>query len=360
MTIPFNPTPIDFSALAGIGQNIGGALGQHNLGTAMQGAIGPDGTYDYNKMISVLAGRNPMLAAKLATQRLETEADNEYRRGMLAISQHNATKPPPGDFRADPYGRIYDGNTGEYVGGGGGQQQAGGSPTNPNWFPTRNQDEAKAGSHYKTAATANAELNAMGNVPASDSGVSSVASGIADQSGDGILGMFAHSFTSANRQKFKNSASALINAFNRRDSGATINANEWRNAKELYIPVPGDDADTVKLKASRRKAKLDSIAGEAGPMFDPSAAVSEPSPTQEAAAPAAPAQSLAPPIPVQTSTVRPDGTVVPPTEASAVSAVPGVTRDPRGPYNGPLTEGTIITDGQQRLIKRGGKWVPVQ
>jgi hypothetical protein len=52
MTIPYNPTPIDFSALAGIGQNIGGALGQHNLGTAMRdsGAIGPDGTLDYNKM----------------------------------------------------------------------------------------------------------------------------------------------------------------------------------------------------------------------------------------------------------------------------------------------------------------------
>jgi hypothetical protein len=315
MPVQYNPQTIDFSALAGIGQNIGGALGQHNLGTAMQSAIGPNGEYDYDKMISVLAGRNPMAAAKLATERLETEADNEYRRGMLEVSRFNAMKPPAGDYRADPYGRIYDGNTGQYVGGGG-SQQVGGSPTNPNWHPTRNQDEAKAGSHYKTGAAANAELTSMGNVPASDSGVSSVASGVADNSGDGILGMFAHSFTSANRQKFKNSATAFINSINRRDSGATVNANEWRTAKQLYIPVPGDDAETVALKAQRRKAKLDSIAGEAGPMFDPSAAAPEPIPT---AAPA-PAQTLAPPTPVQTSTVRPDGTVVPPTEASAAPA----------------------------------------
>jgi hypothetical protein len=111
----------------------------------------------------------------------------------------------------------------------------------------------------------------------------------------------------------------------------------------------------VALKAQRRKAKLDSIAGEAGPMFDPSAAAPEPIPTADPA----PAQTLAPPTPVQTSTVRPDGTVVPPTEATA-SAVPGVTRDPRGPYNGPLPEGTVINNGEQRLVKRGGKWVPVQ
>jgi hypothetical protein len=67
MTIPYNPTPIDFSALAGIGQNIGGAIGQHNLGTAMRdsGAIGPDGTINYNKMVAVLAERRPDMAAKL-------------------------------------------------------------------------------------------------------------------------------------------------------------------------------------------------------------------------------------------------------------------------------------------------------
>jgi hypothetical protein len=96
MAVAYQPTRIDFSDLAGIGQNLGGALGQHNLGTAMQGAIGPDGTYDYNKMISVLAGRRPDLAATLATRKSETDADNEYRRGMLTIAQNKALQPMPG------------------------------------------------------------------------------------------------------------------------------------------------------------------------------------------------------------------------------------------------------------------------
>jgi hypothetical protein len=356
MPVQYNPQTIDFSALAGIGQNIGGALGQHNLGTAMQDAMGPDGkTPDFNKMVSVLAGRGqPLAVAKLLTEQMQAEALGAYR--MAEANTPN--------YQSDPYGRLFDSKSGNPPpgrGGGGGDPgnlaPGPGGSVNPHWYTTRNQDEAKAGSHYKTGAAANAELDAAGNVPAGDSSVSAFASGLAGgPTGEGMTGAVVNSFVSAKRQQFKNSAEAFINAINRRDSGATINASEWRNAEELYIPKSGDDPETVKLKALRRKRKLESIAGEAGPMFDPSAAAPEPIPT---AAPAT-AQTLAPPTPVQTSTVRPDGTVVPPTEASAVSAVPGVTRDPRGPYNGPLPENTVINDGQQRLIKRNGKWVPYQ
>jgi hypothetical protein len=69
MPVQYNPQTIDFSALAGIGQSLGGALGQHNLGTALKGAVGPNGEYDYNKMISILAERKPELAAKMATSK---------------------------------------------------------------------------------------------------------------------------------------------------------------------------------------------------------------------------------------------------------------------------------------------------
>jgi hypothetical protein len=74
MAVAFNPATIDFSALAGIGQNIGGAIGQHNLSTAMRdsGAIGADGTLDYNKMVAVLAERRPELAAKLVASQQDT------------------------------------------------------------------------------------------------------------------------------------------------------------------------------------------------------------------------------------------------------------------------------------------------
>jgi hypothetical protein len=85
MTIAFNPTPIDFSSLSNLGQNIGGALGQHNLGTAMQGAMGPDGkTPDFQKMIAVLAGRGQhVAAAKLLTEQMQADALAGYRRDSL-------------------------------------------------------------------------------------------------------------------------------------------------------------------------------------------------------------------------------------------------------------------------------------
>jgi hypothetical protein len=90
MTIPYNPTPIDFSALAGIGQGLGGALGQHNLGTAMRdsGAIGPDGTLDYNKMVAVLAERRPELAAKMAAA--QQDAANRYGHNLVFDANGNA------------------------------------------------------------------------------------------------------------------------------------------------------------------------------------------------------------------------------------------------------------------------------
>jgi hypothetical protein len=65
MPVQYNPTPIDFSALAGIGQNIGQGYQRRALANDMQGAIGPDGTIDYNKAISVLMQRNPIAAMKL-------------------------------------------------------------------------------------------------------------------------------------------------------------------------------------------------------------------------------------------------------------------------------------------------------
>jgi hypothetical protein len=96
MPVAYNPTPIDFSALAGIGQDIGQGYQRRDLAEQMKGAIRPDGIYDYDKMIAAIAGKNPIVAAQLATRKAETDADNEYRRGMLAISQHKANQPMPG------------------------------------------------------------------------------------------------------------------------------------------------------------------------------------------------------------------------------------------------------------------------
>jgi hypothetical protein len=102
MAIAFNPTPINFGALSEMGQNIGGALGQHNLGTAMQGAM-TNGVYDYDKMIGVLAGRMPLAAAKLATEKMQADAIAQYRRDMLAPEP---VQPTPEMRNAEHFGGM--------------------------------------------------------------------------------------------------------------------------------------------------------------------------------------------------------------------------------------------------------------
>jgi hypothetical protein len=106
MPVQYNPQTIDFSALAGIGQNIGGALGQHNLGTAMQDAM-TNGVYDYDKMISVLAGRRPLAAAELATEKLKADALAQYRRDSLAPEP---MQPTPEMRNAEHFGNMPEGD----------------------------------------------------------------------------------------------------------------------------------------------------------------------------------------------------------------------------------------------------------
>jgi hypothetical protein len=66
MPVQYNPTPINFSALAGIGEDIGQGYQRRALAEDMKGAIGPDGTMNYDKMVAAIAGRRPELAAKMA------------------------------------------------------------------------------------------------------------------------------------------------------------------------------------------------------------------------------------------------------------------------------------------------------
>lgn len=83
MPVAYNPTPIDFGMLAGIGQQLGQGYQRRRLAEEMKSAIGPDGTYDYNKMISVIMGRDPVLGAKLATDKAQADALGEYRAESL-------------------------------------------------------------------------------------------------------------------------------------------------------------------------------------------------------------------------------------------------------------------------------------
>jgi hypothetical protein len=76
--MPYVPQNINFGALSDMGQNLGGALGQHNFGSAMQGAM-TNGKPDYNKMIAVLQERKPLAAAKM----VQDQANNNSALGLM-------------------------------------------------------------------------------------------------------------------------------------------------------------------------------------------------------------------------------------------------------------------------------------
>lgn len=77
---------------------------------------------------------------------------------------------------------------------------------------------------------------------------------------------------SGDRQKFEQAERDFINAILRRESGAVISEEEFANARQQYIPQPGDDADTVAQKKSSRERALASMQREGGPFYKPKGA----------------------------------------------------------------------------------------
>ena len=74
---------------------------------------------------------------------------------------------------------------------------------------------------------------------------------------------------SAEFQQYDQASRNLINAVLRRESGAAISQSEFDNAKRQYLPQPGDDPETLKLKAQNRKRQKDALAAGAGRAYTP-------------------------------------------------------------------------------------------
>jgi hypothetical protein len=83
MAIAYNPSHINFSALGQMGENVGQGLGHYNLGTAMKGAM-VNGKPDYNKMMAVMQERQPVLAAKMATEQASNNSALDMMKFGLA------------------------------------------------------------------------------------------------------------------------------------------------------------------------------------------------------------------------------------------------------------------------------------
>ena len=97
-----------------------------------------------------------------------------------------------------------------------------------------------------------------------------------------------NSLVSEEFQQHMQSERDFINAVLRRESGAAISPSEFENARQQYIPQPGDGEKVLAQKARNRESVLNSLIREAGPTYKPS----EPSGSTAAPTSAPPASAL--------------------------------------------------------------------
>jgi hypothetical protein len=81
-----------------------------------------------------------------------------------------------------------------------------------------------------------------------------------------ILG---NTFVSPEFQLHQQSERNFINAVLRRESGAAINPDEFVQARQQYIPQPGDSPQVLAEKAKNRETVLAGMIREAGPGYKP-------------------------------------------------------------------------------------------
>ncbi len=79
--------------------------------------------------------------------------------------------------------------------------------------------------------------------------------------------LVGNSLVSDDYQSFSQSQRDFINAILRRESGAVISPDEFKNARKQYFPQPGDSDKTLAQKAANRELAASGIARGAGPAY---------------------------------------------------------------------------------------------
>lgn len=94
MPVAYNPTPIDFSALANLGQ-IPERLRMRGLRNQFaSGKFIKDGVLDYPALVQALGAADPMAGGRAAMSYANAEADQGYRDALLGLRVAEANKPP--------------------------------------------------------------------------------------------------------------------------------------------------------------------------------------------------------------------------------------------------------------------------
>src|SRR3990167_5047642 len=76
-------------------------------------------------------------------------------------------------------------------------------------------------------------------------------------------------FQSADVQSYMQAARNFINAVLRRESGAVISQSEFAEARQQYLPQPGDTSDALAQKKANRDYVFSSMKRAAGSAYEP-------------------------------------------------------------------------------------------
>ncbi len=89
------------------------------------------------------------------------------------------------------------------------------------------------------------------------------------EAGKSAIPLVGNFLTTEARQRFEQAERDFINAQLRRESGAVISEEEFRNARKQYIPQPGDGPDVLAQKKANRDRVVAAMAREGGPHYKP-------------------------------------------------------------------------------------------
>lgn len=82
-------------------------------------------------------------------------------------------------------------------------------------------------------------------------------------------GMVANTIGSAGEQQVEQAQRDFVNAVLRRESGAAIGVDEFRNASKQYFPQPGDSPAVIRQKAINRQTAISGMKAEFGEQGEP-------------------------------------------------------------------------------------------
>ena len=126
-----------------------------------------------------------------------------------------------------------------------------GEPTGPVQTPTATAEQSKDRRFAGSAAFANKSLDKF--TPDQIPGVVASMLAIPKISGSGFMASLGRANLPDKDKEWARNALEFTAAVNYEQSGAAVNADEWENAKQIYIPMPNDKPKQLAEKAAARR-----------------------------------------------------------------------------------------------------------